>query len=268
MHHSRPHRRLAFAMRAAVFTAFAVGLLYAPTASAATPSDAEAMVVRWINNDRMDRGLAPLRTDGDLVAISGLRASRMASANVMSHTIGGNLAAQLDWYNVAWYRYGETIGWSNAGYPVDSAKAIYRAWMGSTEHRALLLSDRFNYIGVGLGYRSSHNRTYASAVLTESPDHTRPVARVTSAGRSGTTVSWTFAGYDPRLQTHTAGLRDYDVQYRVGTGSWSLYRDNTTSTTFSLANRPHGRYYSIRVRATDRRGNVGAWSSESRIWVP
>jgi uncharacterized protein YkwD len=255
-------------MRAAVFTAFAVALLYAPTASAATPSDAEAMVVGWINNDRIDRGLAPLRTDGDLAAIAGLRASRMASANVMSHTVGGDLAAQLDWYSVAWYRYGETIGWSTAGFPVDSAKAIYRAWMGSSAHRALLLSDQLNYIGVGLGYRSSNNRTYASAVLTESPDHTRPVARVTSASRSGTTVSWTFNGYDPRLQTHTAGLRDYDVQYRVGTGTWSLYRDNTSSTTFSLANRPHGRYYSIRVRATERRGNVGAWSSESRIWVP
>ena len=40
------------------------------------------------------------------------------------------------------------------------------------------------------------------------------------------------------------------------------------SASILLANRPGGRYYSIRVRATDRRGNVGAWSSESRIWVP
>jgi len=268
MHHSRPRRRLAIAMRAAVLTAFAVTLLAAPAASATTPSDAEAMAVQWINADRMNRGLAPLRTDSNLAAIAGLRASRMASANVMSHTVGGDLAAQLNWYGVAWYRYGETIGWSTAGYPVDSARAIYRAWMGSSTHRALLLSDKFNYIGVGLAYRSSNYRTFASAVLTESPDHTRPVARVTSRSRSGTTVSWTYSGYDPRLQTHTAGLRDYDVQFRVGSGTWSLWRDNTTATTFSLANRAHGRYYSIRVRATDRRGNVGAWSSESRIWVP
>ena len=26
--------------------------------------------------------------------------------------------------------------------------------------------------------------------------------------------------------------------------------------------------YGIRVRATDRRGNVGKWTAESRIWVP
>ena len=267
MHRSPARRRLAIAMRAALFAAFAVPLFSAP-ATAVTPADAEAMVVGWINNDRSNRGLAPLRTDADLLAISGLRASRMASANVMNHTVGGNLAAQLDWYNVAWYRYGETVGWSTAGYPVDSARAIYRAWMGSSSHRALLLSDRLNYIGVGLAYRSSNHKTFSSAVLSESPDHTRPVARVTGASRSGDDLRWTYNGYDPRLQTHTAGLRDYDVQYRVGSGTWSLYRDNTTSTTFSLYNRPHGKYYSIRVRATDRRGNVGAWSSESRIWVP
>jgi hypothetical protein len=254
-------------MRAALFAAFAVPLFSAP-ATAVTPSDAEAMVIRWINSDRTSRGLVPLRTDLDLVAISGVRASRMASANVMNHTVGGNLAAQLDWYGVSWYRYGETIGWSTAGFPVDSARAIYRAWMGSSAHRALLLSDRFNYIGVGLAYRSSNHRTFGSAVLSESPDHTRPIARVTGSSRTGDDVRWTWSGYDPRLQTHTAGLRDFDVQYRVGSGTWSLIRDNTLATSITLWNRSHGRYYSIRVRATDRRGNVGAWSSESRVWVP
>jgi uncharacterized protein YkwD len=255
-------------MRAALLTAFAVALYLAPPASATSVSGAEALAIGWINHDRMDRGLAPLRTDGNLASIAGIRASRMASANVMSHTVGGNLASQLDAYNVAWYRYGETIGWSTASFPTSSAKAIYQAWMGSPEHRALLLSDRFNYIGVGLGYRSSNHRTYGSAVMAESPDHTRAVARVTSASRSGTTVSWRWNGYDPRLQTHTAGLRDYDLQYRVGSGTWIMLRDNTSTTSLSLANRTHGRYYSIRVRGTDRRGNVGAWSSESRIWVP
>jgi hypothetical protein len=63
-------------------------------------------------------------------------------------------------------------------------------------------------------------------------------------------------------------LRDYDVLYRVNGGSWTTLRNDTTQTSITLANRPHGRYYSIIVRANDRRGNVGAWSSESRIWVP
>jgi uncharacterized protein YkwD len=268
MHHSPARRRLAIGLRATLFAAIAVTLFSTSATAVTSAADAEALVVGWINNDRMNRGLAPLRTDGDLVAIAGVRASRMASSNTMSHTIGGNLTSQLDWYNVAWYRYGETIGWSSSAWSVDAARSIYRGWMNSSPHRALLLSDKLNYIGVGLAYRSSNRRTFSSAVLSEAPDHTRPVARVTGAARSGDDLRFAWNGYDPRLQTHTAGFRDYDVQYRVGSGTWSLMRDNTSSTTISLVNRPHGRYYSIRVRATDRRGNVGAWSSERRVWVP
>ena len=58
-----------------------------------------------------------------------------------------------------------------------------------------------------------------------------------------------------------------DVLYRVGYGTWRLLRNNTTSTSLYLSNRASGSY-AIRVRATDRRGNVGGWSGESRIWVP
>jgi hypothetical protein len=168
---------------------------------------------------------------------------------------------------VNWYRYGEDIGWSTATWPTTSAKGIFNAWMNSSAHRALILSSRFNYIGVGLAYRSSNHKTFASAVFAETSDHTKAVGRVTSARRSGDDVRWTWSGYDPRLQTHTAGLRDFDILYRVGSGSWRLIKDNTTATSIGFSNRPTG-YYSIRVRATDRRGNIGAWSSVSRIWVP
>jgi hypothetical protein len=192
----------------------------------------------------------------------------MASSNTLSHTVAGSLTTQLGSYKVQWYRYGETIGYSTAGWSIDSARWIFRAWMGSPEHRALLLSDRFNYIGVGLAYRSANGRTFASVVMTESLDHTRPVARVSAATRSGDTIHWSWTGTDPRLQTHWAGLRDYDILYQVGSGSWVLLRNDTTATGITLLNRIHGQSYAIRVRATDRRGNVSAWTPESRISVP
>lgn len=268
MLYSPAPRRLALAMRALLIAALAATFVAAPTSAATSAAEAEAMIVGWVNAARADRGLAPLRTDSDLIAIAGLRASRMASANVMNHTVGGDLAAQLKWYGVRWYRYGENVGYSSAGWTVDAARALYRAWMNSSPHRANLLSSRFNYVGVGLALRSSNSRTFGAVVFTESPDHTRPVARISTTARSGTTVYWSWNGYDPRLQTHTAGLRDYDVQYRSGSGSWVMLRDNTTARSVRLTNRAAGRMYYIRVRATDRRGNVGAWSSESRIWVP
>jgi uncharacterized protein YkwD len=261
-----PRRRLAIAMPFALIAAIAISVA-APVATGTTVSQAESSVIGWINAARSARGLTPLRYDSDLASISGIRAGRMASANTMTHTIGGNLSSQLDSYGVNWYRYGENIGWSTASWPSTSAKGIFNAWMNSSAHRALILSSRFNYIGVGLAYRSSNRKTFSSAVFAETSDHTKAVGRVSRRSRSGDDIRWTWSGYDPRLQTHTAGLRDFDVRYRVGYGTWRLLRNNTTSTSLYLSNRPSGSY-AIRVRATDRRGNVGAWSSESRIWVP
>jgi uncharacterized protein YkwD len=263
-----PRRSLSHALGAALIAAMAVTAFAAPASAATSASTAEAMIIGWVNTDRAAAGLAPLRGDSDLAYIAGVRASRMASTNTMSHTVGGNLANQLLYRDVQWYRYGETIGWSSSAWTVDAAKAIYRMWMSSSEHRALLMSTRFNYIGVGLAYRSSNSRTFASAVMTESLDHTRAVARMTAARRSGDDLYWSWNGYDPRLQTHTAGLRDFDVQYRIGYGDWRIIRDNTWATSLTLPDRVHGRSYAIRVRATDRRGNVGKWTAESRIWVP
>ena len=261
-----PRRRLAIALPFALIAALAITVA-APVATGTTVSQAESSVIGWINAARTSRGLAPLRYDSKLTSLAGYRAGRMASTNTMSHTIAGNLGSQLNSYNVNWYRYGEDIGWSTASWPSTSAKAIFNAWMNSSGHRALILSSRFNYIGVGLAYRSSNRKTFSSAVFAETSDHTKAVGRVTSARRSGDDIRFTWSGYDPRLQTHTAGLRDFDVLYRVGSGSWRLVRNNTTATSMYLSNRPTG-YYSVRVRATDRRGNVGAWSSVSRIWVP
>ena len=263
-----PRRLLPHAVGATLITALAVTDFAAPDSAATSASSAEAMIIGWVNTDRSAAGLAPLRGDGDLAYIAGVRASRMASANTLNHATGGVLTSQLSSRSVQWYRYGETIGWSGARWTVEAARSIYRGWMNSAPHRALLLSDRFNYIGLGLAYRSSNARTFGSAVMTESLDHTDAVARITGTHRSGDDVSWTWSGYDPRLQTHLAGLRDFDVQYRIGSGDWRTIRDNTTSTSLTLRDRGHDRTHAIRVRATDRRGNVGKWTVASRIWVP
>jgi uncharacterized protein YkwD len=267
MHPSPAPRRRAIATRAALIATFAIAA-FAPSATAGTHSSTESSLVGWINNARVARGLVPLRPHSSLVSIAGVRASRMAATNTMSHTIAGNVGTQLSSYGVRWYRYGENIGWSTAGWSSASAKAIFSMWMNSPSHKALILSDRFNYIGVGLAYRSSNRKTFGSAVFAETVDYTRAVGRMTGGTRSSNDLRWTWSGYDPKLQTHSAGLRDFDVQYRINYGTWVLLRDNTTATSLSLNDRSRGRSYAIRVRATDRRGNVGAWSAEKRLWIP
>jgi hypothetical protein len=93
------------------------------------------------------------------------------------------------------------------------------------------------------------------------------VAEMTGAGVSSRTVFFTWTGRDGQLQTHTAGLRDFDVQYRVDEGPWSVIRTHTTATQIILANRPAGHTYSVRVRDRDRRNNLSAWSAARTVSV-
>ncbi len=241
----------------------------ASSTSASAPSSFENTLFGWINRDRVARGLRPLRMDGRLNDLAGSRAANLAAANVLSHQVaGGNIGTTLSAWGMQWYRWGEAIGMTSYPYTTTAAGYLYGMWKHSAEHWALLMSTSFNYVGVGVAYRSSNRTTWASIVLTESLDHTRPGARMTGSGRSGTTIWFGWRGWDPLLQTHTAGLRNFDVLYRVDSGTWRLIRSGTTGRSISLAGRAHGHSYAVRVRSRDNRGNLSYWSSSLRVWVP
>ena len=254
----------------ALATVLAVSLLgiEAPTASATpTASQLEAALLSMVNRARAARDLRPLYRDSRVADLARDRATILAAKNVLSHSAPGNLGAQIDSRNIQWYMFGENLGWAS-GWGDSTVSRLYAMWKASDSHWRLLMSRRFNYVGVGLAYRASSNRTYASIVLTESVDHTRPAARMLSAGRSGQTVTWSWTAWDRRLQTHTSGLRDMDVQYRVDWGSWRTLLDNTTRTSVTLTGRPRGHSYAVRVRSRDWRGYLSTWTAELRVHVP
>ena len=56
--------------------------------------------------------------------------------------------------------------------------------------------------------------------------------------------------------------------FRVDGGAWQNLLTDVTSSSLTLANRPGGHNYRVRVRASDQRGNLSPWSSELRVWVP
>jgi uncharacterized protein YkwD len=262
------------ARRRTMFTALAAAILAGlftvsgPVPASAGITSTERAVINWINADREARGLRALRPWTTLFDIGELRAKRMAAANVMSHTISGNLASQLTSYGVRYYAKGENIAYTSRYTGLDAARHIYRMWKASSIHWSQMMSRKFNYIGIGLSYRSSNNRTFAALIFTESPDHTKPIARVTGGQRSGKDIVWTWTGSDVPLQTHMAGFRDFDVQYRVDSGSWRLALDNTTTRTLTMVNKAGGHTYGLRVRGRDKAGNVGSWSAELRVSLP
>jgi uncharacterized protein YkwD len=237
------------------------------TPSSPTNATVDNWLVTWLNRDRIARGLRPLRVDPRLTVVATDRAGGLSSLGVLSHTAVGSLGSQLGSQGVQYYSWGEDLGWSTYSWGYDAAKALYAMWRNSPSHWALMMSTTYNYVGAGLGYRWADHATYGSLVFTESRDHTRPGVRMTGAGQSGSAAWYTWRGADVPLQTHTAGLRNFDVEYRVDLGTWKVIRSGTTATSIRLSSRHRGHTYWIRVRARDRAGNVSGWSRALHVTI-
>jgi uncharacterized protein YkwD len=250
----------------ALILALAIGLPAwashpSPVSASSESSMADTILAR-MNADRASLGLVPLRLDVRLAGLATRRAGWMAATGQLSHDSSGmSLIDAITTAGVkAPYLGGEAIGVTNAPPGPDAVRLVYDLWRTSPEHWDLMMSRDFNYVGVGVVRNDASGDTYESLVFAEAPDITGPVVRITGSGHTGGTVFFTWAGRDNPLQTHTAGLRDFDVQYRVDGGPWSTIRTHTTTTRLILANRPAGHVYSVRVRDRDRRNNLSPWS--------
>lgn len=260
-------RRLVLVAVLAALVVTGVGPVSNPApVSAGTAETIEAKLLTWINDARTRNGLQPLRLLPGLVDLAGDRASTVASTGRLAHP--SCLSCLITDRGIQWYMNGEILAYTTYPFGDQAAQSLFNSWKGSSFHWSILMSARFNYIGLGVVYRSSNKATYAAGVLTESRDYTRPWARMGAASRKATSATWTWSGADTRLQTHTSGFKNFDVQYRVGTGTWSTIRTGTTSTSLSKTGLAGGRYYGVRVRARDNKGYVSGWTAELRVWVP
>jgi uncharacterized protein YkwD len=249
----------------------AVALLAATTTQASATnsvaSDEAHSLMTSINQARTARGLVPLRLDPRLWAIAGGRAGRLAASGTLSHAVAGSLQEDVAARGVRWYGYGEVIGFAS-GLPGAATSVVLRMWASSSEHWPLLMGANYNYLGVGVAYRPGSGESFASVVLTESPDRTGARAAVSGAVAADTDILWSWRGWDPSLQSHTAGLGDFTVQLRTDRGVWVTIARDVTVTARSTPNRDGGHWYGLRVRARDGAGNVGPWSRERRVWLP
>lgn len=269
-HRARLSRHTRSTLLAFVLVLVAViGWAGAPSpARASTDPAMAASTLAAMNRDRDARGLRPYRIDGRLIEIAQVHAGAMAASGVLSHWTGGSSVCDaVAARSIAWYSCGEDIGTTNAAWGLPAADWLYGLWRASPSHWAAMMSPDYNYVGIAFALRSDGS-TYASIVFLEGPDRTRPSARMTTRSRSGTTVRFGWAGSDPRLQTHTAGLRDFNVRYRVDGGTWHRIRTATAATSITLRYRARGHSYWISVQDRDRRGNLSAWSTPFRVWVP
>lgn len=148
----------------AVLCAFPLG---AGTASAqapcpmasATPAQVEREPVVdatlcLINQERDQRGLAPLRDSPRLSDAAQAHAKDMARRNYFSHTSlsGASFVDRIRrtgyLQNVRSWQAAENIAWGTG--KLASPKAIVRSWMNSPGHRANILSASLREIGIGV----------------------------------------------------------------------------------------------------------------------
>jgi len=236
-----------------------------------SPATAEMALVAMINADRAAVGLPALRLDARLSAIAHERSASMAAAGQLSHvqSDGRTMVDLITANGIRWYGAGETIGWNNYPKLGDSTRVVNQGWMTSPEHTAIIRSTAYNYFGLGLGITATGDR-YWTAIFLRGPDRTPPWAQMSAPARGSPItlaglhralqVTWSWVGDDRPLAALTAGLRSFDVQRRVDSGAWVFIRTSTTTRSWS-SSVAVGHRIAIRVRARDRAGNVGTWSS-------
>jgi uncharacterized protein YkwD len=247
-------------------------LFAAPAATAAeeamTVSAAEAGMVAALNADRAAKGLVPVRIDTRLMAIARARSTDMATKNYFSHVQpdGRNVFDIIKSSGIAWFGAGEIIAMNNYPTLATSLQRSNLDWIASPGHYSVIISTSYNYVGVGLAVDAASGKKYWTAVYLKGPDRTgaRATARkpTISAGstssRRRVSVSW--SGADVRLQVLTSGLYRFKVQRQTGSGSWVTVATSTTRTSMSF-DLPRHHLYHFRIRARDRAGNWGAWST-------
>jgi hypothetical protein len=240
----------------------------ATTLSSSVRATGESQALAILNQLRADAGLKALRLDRRVASVARDRSNDMAAHDYLSHDgLDGTTAADmLDADKVEWYRSGEIIARPEAPTLDVAAAQAMDMFMGSPRHKAIVLSQNYNYVGVGVAPVGA--KTIWTIEFIQGPDRTSPRADLKSASSpSGShEVKLAWSGSDPALVMLTAGVRDYDISSRVKGGTWSTIRASTTARSLTM-NYAKGAVRQFRVRARDKAGNVGGWSAVATVTV-
>lgn len=118
--------------------------LPASATDAATLQQYETEVLIQVNRERAAYGLDPLYTAASIQLAAERRAAECITSFSHTRPDGTSCFSILDDYNLSWSYVGENIA---MGY--STPQAVVNGWMNSAGHRANILSENFQYLGVG-----------------------------------------------------------------------------------------------------------------------
>lgn len=144
---------------------------------AATEHEYEALIHAYTNAERADLGMKPLRLSGELSAVAGLHSLDMLEGHFFDHVNprGQSPTDRGDAFGVP---YAEVCGGYYAsglaeniyylhGYGVENAatnsRTIMDGWMASSGHRANIMNESYDSIGIGVRFDDSE--IYATQVF-------------------------------------------------------------------------------------------------------
>lgn len=109
-------------------------------------SENEKLIFDLLNKARTSAGLSKLSADSALFKVARLKASDIVKNSYFSHTSPtyGSPFKMMKTYGISYKVAGENI----AGNP--SLEAAVTAWLNSSTHKQNILSNSYNYIGIGI----------------------------------------------------------------------------------------------------------------------
>ncbi|MCK5096034.1 MAG: hypothetical protein KAR24_01625 [Candidatus Pacebacteria bacterium] len=109
-------------------------------------------IIFYTNNERTNRGLAPLSTNDMLDQAALLKVNHMFDEQYFEHVASGGEDVMY-WTDMTGYEY-IIVGENLALGDFDSEEDMVQAWMDSPGHRANILKDTYEEIGVAAGESS------------------------------------------------------------------------------------------------------------------
>lgn len=185
---------LALTLSAAAAPGFAAMETYAAANYASTEIESYArQVAAIVNSERAANGLSPLKYSDQLSEAALVRAAEIQSSFSHTRPNGTSCFTAIKEAGISYTTAGENIA-----YGQRSPEEVMNSWMNSSGHRANILGQNYEYIGIGVTYKNG--TYYWTQFFAASKDLTGEVitannstAATTKATTQATTVATTVA---------------------------------------------------------------------------
>lgn len=139
-------------------------------------------LIKLTNQSRESNNLPPLEVNEKLNQSAYLKAQDILEKNYFAHTSPQGITP---WYWFKQVAYNYNYAGENLAIDFLSAESLYKAWVNSSSHKANILSDKYNEIGIAVLTGNFNGRKttiavqhfgseFTSSVIAEEPPETTP----------------------------------------------------------------------------------------------